>query len=96
MRFSELLQAHGADAIDERLHAERLGPRPQVDLGDLPDGAIVLADVPRLVRGDTLLRWTPGGYDDPRPRRGRAELLTPPSIVEVLRHGWRPLLHPSA
>jgi hypothetical protein len=96
VRFSELLGIRGADAIDERLHAERPGTRPWVSVDDLPDGAIVLADVPRLVRGDALLRWTPGGYDDPRPRSGTAELLTPPSIVEVLRRGWEPLLHPSA
>jgi hypothetical protein len=96
VRCSELLGARGADAIDERLHAERLGPRPLVAVEDLPDGAMVLADVPRLVRGDALLRWSPGGYDDPRPRHGRAELLTPPSLVEVLRRGREPLLHPSA
>jgi hypothetical protein len=95
-RFSELLRLRGADAIDERLHAERLAPRPWVSVADLPDGAIVLADVPRLVRGDVLLRWTPGGYDDPRPRSGTAELVTPPSIVDVLRRGYEPLVHPSS
>ena len=48
-----------------------------------------------------LLRWTTAGYVErtPRPARARTTLITPPSLVEVLRAGWRPnvpLLHPSA
>ena len=54
-----------------------------------------------MVLGPELLRWTAAGYAGrlPRPARGRAELLTPPSLVAVLRAGWQPavpLLHPSA
>ncbi len=57
---------------------------------------------PWLVLGDELLHWTPGGYDrrGPRPAATVAlEPITPPSLVELLRTGWRgavPLLHPSA
>ena len=98
----------GADAIDARLHAERVeqGSRAQrrhdVPFDMLPDGAFVLHDdAPYLVDADRLLRWTPAGYDAsvPRPADGRATLLTPPSLVAVLRVGWLPvvpLLHPSA
>jgi hypothetical protein len=97
----------GADAIDARLHAERVEPgtraqrRHEAALDELPDGAFVLRDGrPALVLGPDLLTWTPAGYEAPRPRpTGRAVLLTPPSLVEVLRAGWRgavPLLHPSA
>jgi hypothetical protein len=49
-----------------------------------------------------LFRWTPAGYDVAwrrRPTRGDANVITPPSLVEVLRAGWDPvvpLLHPSA
>jgi hypothetical protein len=92
----------GADAIDARLHAERLSPRPVVPLDDLPTGAFVLLDGdPRLVCDYALLRWTPAGYDDPLPRRvgQRAPLVTPPSLVALLRTARRPLvplLHPSA
>ena len=47
-----------------------------------------------------LLRWTPGGYRERRPLpAGRHPLVTPPTLVEVLRSGWSgavPLLHPSA
>ena len=95
-----------ADAIDERLHAERVssgrGHRlHHAPLAALPDGAFVLEDgEPWLVLGSTLLRWTPGGYRDARPRHGgAATLVTPPSLVEVLRSGWLgdvPFLHPSA
>jgi len=91
----------GADAIDEQLHGERTGSRPSVELDDLPDGAFVLrGDEPWLVHGARLMRWTPAGYTERMPRpTGRAALVTPPSLVAVLRSGWEPLvplLHPSA
>jgi hypothetical protein len=93
----------GADAIDARLHAERLAGRERrlhPAPAGLPDGAFVLrAGEPWLVRGGELRRWTPGGYEERAPRRGDEPLLTPPSLVELLRGGWQglvPLLHPSA
>ena len=103
----------GADAIDAQLHAERVEaeraePRTrghglhEAGLADLPDGAFVLRDgVPFLVLGTELLRWSTAGYmsRDARPARGGTTLITPPSLVEVLRAGWRslvPLFHPSA
>ena len=97
-----------ADAIDAQLHAERLDPETRThrchdaSLDALPDGAFVLRDgAPWLVLGSELLRWTPAGYSDhrPRPARELAVLITPPSLVELLRGSWRsavPLLHPSA
>ena len=110
-RFVELVGMR-ADAIDERLHAERLDPASRgrrlhgvrlhrARLGELPDGAFVLDDgEPWLVLGGELLRWSPSGYTARRPRAaGDAVLITPPSLVEVLRSGWEgavPLLHPSA
>ena len=98
----------GADAIDARLHEERIdgatrGRRlHRAALDDLPDGAFVLdGGEPRLVLGRRLLPWTPAGYGppEPRPAGATATLLTPPSLVEVLRGGWQglvPFLHPSA
>jgi hypothetical protein len=98
----------GADEIDSRLHAERLvqGSSAQrhhdAPLDRLPDGAFIRReDGPRVVVRAGLWRWTPGGYVDraPRPARTTAEVITPPSLVAVLRAGWRPLvplLHPSA
>jgi hypothetical protein len=103
-RFLEIVRAPGADAIDERLHAERLDGRERRlhRADDLPDGAFVLhADEPWLVLGDELLRWTPAGYTDRAPRSSRAaSVITPPSLLAVLRSGWDgaavPLLHPSS
>jgi hypothetical protein len=96
----------GADAIDAQLHGERLDPdtraqrRHEADVDDLPDAAFVLVgNDPFLVLGSSVLRWRPGGYERAEPRPRRAVLVTPPSLVAVLRTGWRggvPLIHPSA
>jgi hypothetical protein len=104
-RFVALVGAR-ADEIDERLHAERLDASRRrrlhpARLRDLPDGAFVLeGGQPWLLLGGELLRWTPSGYTDRRPRSGgNVVLITPPSLVEVLRTPWQgvvPLLHPSA
>jgi hypothetical protein len=107
VRFGEMWDgARGADAIDARLHEERLAGRAQrhheAALDALPDGAFVLRDgAPWLVRGAKLLHWTPAGYAEwaARPARAPARLITPPSLVAILRAGWEPsvpLLHPSA
>jgi hypothetical protein len=107
-RFRELIGESRAVEIDERLHAERVDPATrehrlhETELDDLPDGAFVLVDgSPTLVLGDALLTWTPAGYTERLPRRGTAAaLITPPSLVDVLRSGWEegavPLFHPSA
>ena len=96
-----------ADAVDLRLHAERLDPKGrrrlhEAPLESLPDGAFVLLEgEPYVVVGALLRLWTPGGYTGqiPRPTRGTAKLITPPSLVEHLRDAGGsvlPLLHPSA
>ena len=97
----------GADAIDLQLHGERVAPctRAQLHhasaLDELPDGAFVVREnEPWLVLGRHLLRWTPAGYDErvARPRGMSATVVTPPSLVAVLRAGWAPivpLFHPS-
>ena len=100
--------ASDADAIDLRLHAERVDATTRAQrhheepFDTLPDGAMVLdGGQPLLVVGQALHQWTPAGYVEPRPRPpGRpASVITPPSLVEVLRCDWKPvipLLHPSA
>jgi len=99
-RVRVALGESGADALDARLHAERHEAHRGRTLAGLPDGAFLLHDgEPWLLRADRLLRWTPGKYSDARavPRRGL--VITPPSLLEVLGHGWRgavPLVHPSA
>jgi hypothetical protein len=109
VRFLELCvpdaRGRSAEAIDERLHAERLDDRERrlhpMPYDELPDGAFVLGEgVPWLVLGDRLREWTPGGYAASRARpAGTAELLTPPTFLSLLRADREPLvpfLHPSA
>jgi hypothetical protein len=113
IRFGEIWRSlHpgqvGADAIDAQLYAERIESRTRghghhtANLPDLPDGAFVLRDrAPSLVLGTELLRCSTAGYveRDRRTTRRWTSLITPPSLVEVLRAGWRPLVplfHPSA
>ena len=110
VRLCELWQRlhpaqRGADAIDLELHGQRLDGRRRrlhrASMQALPDGAFVVAgDVPQLVAGDALRPWTAAGYGPPTRRpRGPARLLTPPSLVELLRDRRQPLvplLHPSA
>jgi hypothetical protein len=98
----------GADAIDAQLHAERVSRIDrerryyQTALDELPDGTFIVCEgAPWLVCGAELLSWTPGGYAArrPRPTAQHVQLVTPPSLVGVLRRGWQPLvpfLHPSA
>ena len=101
-RFLELVGETRADDIDERLHAERLAPYRESSIDDLPDATFVLREgEPWLVLGDELLRWTPAGYTDrvARPRNVRTTVVTPPSLVGVLRAGFTgvvPLLHETA
>ena len=96
--FLALTDASGADELDERLHAER-GRLRKSRLDGLPDGSFVALDgEPWLVLGSALLRWTPGGYTERRPRfAGRADVITPPTSLAVLAAGWSgslPLIHP--
>ena len=98
-RYLEIAGERRADDLDERLHAERVGPKPEAR--DLPDGAFVLSEgEPWLVHGDELLRWTPGGYTERLARPSSSmTVLTPQTTLEVLRAGWNgvvPFLHPSA
>jgi len=99
----------GADAIDAQLQGERLVGRGgerrlhEIAHGELPDGAFVLHEgSAALVLGGSLLEYSPGGYlgRRRRPRRNAvAQVITPPSLLELLRSGWDPLvplLHPSA
>lgn len=102
-RARRLHQRPSAPAMDEVLHAERLDGRSKRlrrrKLDDLPDGAMVVLDGEAYaVRGGSLLRWTPSGYDarKRRPRDLTVDVLTPPAILDALKAGYAPRWHPSA
>jgi len=91
------------DPMDRRLHTERVDGKRQrrhpMAWRDLPAGAFVAVDdVAALVLGDRLVPWSPAGYGAPvdRPAGGDAFVLTPPSTVAVLGHGYRPVIHSTA
>lgn len=101
--FSDQKRRASAMAMDKILHAERLDGKAKrshrAKLDTLPDGAMISLDGQAFaVRGNRLLLWTPGRYPQSRSRpRGVApQVLTPPSILIVLRRGYGPLWHPSA
>ena len=88
----------GFDALDRQLHRERVDPRlrrrrrlHQSSWAELPDGVFVLeAEHPELVLGGELVAWSADGYGKrrPRPERGMAPVVTPPSSVRVLASGY--------
>lgn len=92
-RVLELTGEPGADALDLRLDEERTGVRPLVPVAGLPDGAFVLHDaLPHIVLDGTISPWSFGGYGAPTGPPPEAELITPPTLVEVLRAGWAPVV----
>jgi hypothetical protein len=89
--------------MDAVLHAERLNGRTKRlhrrNIDELPDGAFVaLEEGAFAVRGKSLLRWSPSGYQDRnnRPLGLAVDVLTPPAILAVLTAGYQPHWHPSA
>jgi hypothetical protein len=92
-----------ASEIDKVLHAERLERRHKRrhalagPITALPDGAMVAAggDSYLIVAGRAQ-HWSFSGYRTVDAAPSDAALLTPPSTVNALRAGYRPLLHASA
>lgn len=94
-----------APMVDKRLHRERWasggkGKALAIDeLAGLPDGAMVAADGKAYALKDgRLLPWSFGGYGDARDfseLKFDMRLLTPPTTVEVLKQGYKPVWHPS-
>ncbi len=92
--------------IDDRLHADRLGPAGEKrtyleSLDELPDGVLVMLEGQRkralLIQGDWLLVWSPGGYQErlPREKGSVVSVLTPRSTVAAIQAGFVPVVHPS-
>ena len=92
-----------ATEIDAVLHAERLDGRNKrlhplpCAIEELPDGAMVAAGGESyLIAQGRALRWSFAGYNAVDSKPSDAHLLTPPSTVQALRAGYRPVLHASA
>ncbi|WP_394690546.1 hypothetical protein [Hoeflea sp.] len=97
-----------APQIDDLLEADRMipadHPSRQVSMnrmGSLPDGAFVRnGDHHFVVRSGQLLRWSFEGYehvDSAALMNDQSfDLATPGASLEALRHGYRPVFHPSA
>lgn len=85
-------------AIDALLHRERLDGKAKrlhrADLADLPDGSFFMADTapqaPLLLWQDKTYPWSHGGYGAPGalPDRTEVTVLTPPTLVAILRTGY--------
>jgi hypothetical protein len=98
-----------ASDLDRLLVAERLTPGRGVErgrrtwrgrFGDLPVGSVVLCDgTPWLVGADDVRAFGFGGWSAgvARPPAGtEVDVLTPPTSVAALTHGFVPVLHPTA
>ncbi len=89
--------------IDKALHSERMDSNRQkrtwsASLGELPDGTMVVFEgsgSPLLVWRGHLHTWTPGGYGQRQVSAPdvSVNVLTPPSVVNVLKAGYQPLVH---
>jgi hypothetical protein len=90
-----------APEIDAVLHEERLDrgrkrvhaiPGP---VGELPDGTVIVAagEAYTIARGRAF-RWREQGYQAARQICRADGLLTPPSTLDAIRAGYRPVLHP--
>ena len=70
----------------------------QAKLNSLPDGCFVeIEGSACLIWRGSLLPWTPDGYEHrkPRPEHAQVTVLSPRPIVECLRHGYVPDVHPT-
>jgi hypothetical protein len=90
-----------APEMDAILHAERLDrgrkrlhPMPG-PVGELPDGAMIAAagDAFTIAHGRAF-RWTECGYEATAAIPRADDLITPPSTLQAMRAGYRPVLHP--
>lgn len=91
-----------APDVDRILHAARLDGRAhrrhQAKAENLPDGTMIMMEErAHLVLGGRAMLWSPHGYG-PGQTLPCCDVcvLTPQPLVEVMRAGWLPELHPSA
>jgi hypothetical protein len=101
-----------APELTRRLAAERHGAGRGMDrrkdrllwsasLQDLPQGSVIVdprSSTPHLVTSQALQPFTFGGWGPAIPSASSdvVQVLTPPTSVDALRHGFVPTLHESA
>ena len=88
-----------ADPMDRVLHHERLANR-QINNKplELPNGSMVMDQAEQCfaVKDNTLLLWSGYGYKFGIEPEGTCHLLTPKTIVAILKNGYKPHWHNSA
>ena len=99
------LESISVAEIDKQLHAERavrggIKIKHSCAFEKLPEGAFIeIGDEAFLFWNGKLKKWSFDGYvgSVPLPAQNKVvTLLTPPSIVELLKHGLVPQVHESA
>ena len=92
-----------APQMDDILHRARAVPgarkmaQHRANAADLPVGTFIKTKGFGLLTADALLPYSPQGYDPPQPRPiGEVTVLTPTPMIQVLRGGYTPKIHPSA
>jgi hypothetical protein len=83
--------------IDEILHRERVTPGGgkvihEESIDQLPDGVFIeWNDRAYVIAGIKILPWSPAGYGEgvARPGSGTVRVLTPKSVVNAFRAGYR-------
>lgn len=99
---TELDRRLGAERLRRGRGLERAGDRLlwSAPIATLPIGTVVVDEVSgvRLVLPDQMPAFSFEGWVDPieRPSAGEARVLTPPTSVAALAHGYAPVLHATA
>lgn len=96
-------QSESWETIDQTLHGERLNAHGRkqlhkVPIQDLPDGSMFSAPAGYLLLlGRRCFLWSTRGYAAVVPCRANdvVDVLTPPSVIDVLRAGFEPDIHES-
>ncbi len=112
MQARSLTKAPSASDLNRQLAAERLAAGRGIDraserriwrqeIDDLPSGSVILQGdqlSPHLVLSDRLMQFGFEGWTAPRnrPTNETVSVLTPPTSVAALSHGFTPALHASA
>ncbi|MEZ2337820.1 hypothetical protein AB6735_19385 [Mucilaginibacter sp. RCC_168] len=84
--------------IDEIIHEERIDKKgnkvtSEAAIEELPDGVFIqVSGEPYLLANNMIRHWTPFGYEQGAPLTASAKVtvLTPRSVVNAFRSGYRP------